>query len=106
MVTLAEDGEQGLALFEKNEFNFDLIITDLMMPKLDGYGMAKKIRFELNNTMIPIIAITAGVIENTKNHQILFNYLLQKPLNMKGLIILSESVIKRCEELQNHPNAI
>ena len=40
--------------------SFDVVITDLMMPELDGHGLVKAIRE--SNTQIPVIAVTAAVI--------------------------------------------
>ena len=45
-ITLAVDGEDGLSKFSKD--NFDFIILDIMMPKKDGFSLAKDIR-EINN---------------------------------------------------------
>ena len=53
--TMAKDGEEGLSKFEK--VNPDIIITDIMMPKLDGLDMTKKIR-EIDDK-IPIIVLSA-----------------------------------------------
>ena len=51
---LASDGEQALELFENN--SVQIILLDIMMPKIDGLQVCKKIR-ELSN--VPIIMITA-----------------------------------------------
>lgn len=53
-VDLAEDGQQALNLFEKNEY--DLLILDWMMPKVDGITVCRKIRRKSN---VPIIILTA-----------------------------------------------
>ena len=39
---------------------FDVVITDLMMPELDGHGLVKAIRE--SDTQVPVIAVTAAVI--------------------------------------------
>jgi heavy metal response regulator len=54
-VDTAFDGEEGLYLAEVNEY--DLIVLDLMIPKIDGFGVLKKIR-ERKNT-VPILVLTA-----------------------------------------------
>lgn len=41
-VSLAEDGQESLEKLEKN--HFDLVVTDINMPRLDGVGMLKKMR--------------------------------------------------------------
>ncbi|WP_320033982.1 response regulator transcription factor [Halarcobacter sp.] len=53
--TIANNGEEGLEKYKK--INPDFIITDIMMPKLDGLDMTKEIRKE--NETIPIIVLSA-----------------------------------------------
>ena len=55
-VTSASDGLEGLKLFEKDPKGFDLIITDIVMPKLSGMSLISIIKKKSPNT--PIIAIT------------------------------------------------
>jgi CheY-like chemotaxis protein len=55
-VTQAEDGEEALALAEKNVP--DVLITDVMMPKLDGIGLLQKLRHTDWGTNIPAIVLT------------------------------------------------
>lgn len=57
----ANDGEEGLELFNKE--NPDLVLLDIMMPKMDGYSVCKKIR-ETSN--VPIIMLTARADEVDK----------------------------------------
>ena len=55
-ITLAEDGEKGIELYRKK--NFDLIITDILMPKKDGINVIVDI---INgDNPVPIIAISGG----------------------------------------------
>jgi len=54
-VTFCQDGKEALAVFNKSDF--DLCILDVMLPKMDGFTLAKNIR-EVNED-IPIIFLTA-----------------------------------------------
>ncbi|PFK29127.1 DNA-binding response regulator [Bacillus cereus] len=54
IVDIAVDGEEALHLFEQNKYN--LIILDLMMPKVDGIEVCRRLR---NKTNIPILMLTA-----------------------------------------------
>ena len=54
-ITLAVDGEDGLCKFSKD--NFDFIILDIMMPKKDGFSLAKDIRDI--NSVVTILFLTA-----------------------------------------------
>lgn len=55
MVSCAADGSQGLQ--EVRDHNFDIIILDVMMPKMNGFELAKRMRLENNFT--PILMLTA-----------------------------------------------
>ena len=61
-VTVAENGQIALDAFQTHVMTqaFDVVITDLMMPKLDGHGLVKAIRE--SDTQLPVIAVTAAVI--------------------------------------------
>lgn len=54
LADVARDGEEALALFEQNTYN--LIILDLMMPKIDGIEVCRKLREKTN---VPILMLTA-----------------------------------------------
>ncbi|MET0661274.1 MAG: response regulator, partial [Steroidobacteraceae bacterium] len=57
-VTMAEDGTQGVEIFEQN--SFDLVLMDLQMPGTDGYEATRRIRkLELGKQHTPIVALTA-----------------------------------------------
>ena len=57
-VRTAQDGEEGLAAVES--YQPDLIITDVMMPKMDGYELARSVRANPQTRFIPIIIQTAA----------------------------------------------
>lgn len=57
-VRTANDGEAGLAAVES--YQPDLIITDVMMPKMDGYELARRVRANPMTRFIPIIIQTAA----------------------------------------------
>ena len=52
----AEDGEKAIEVFEENRNKIKLILLDVMMPKLDGWSVLRKIRQDSN---LPVIMLTA-----------------------------------------------
>ncbi|MGX5439998.1 response regulator transcription factor [Bacillus thuringiensis] len=60
-VDVAIDGEQALSLFNRNKY--DLIILDLMMPKVDGIEVCRRLREKTN---VPILMLTAKDHETDK----------------------------------------
>jgi len=84
-IIIAVDGKDGLEKFKQNDFN--LIITDIQMPNLNGIEMSKEIR-KLNNT-IPIIVLSAYnenkyLIDSIKVGMIGY---INKPLDIEELIL-------------------
>ena len=53
---VALDGPQALQLFEQHEKNIDVVLLDVMMPKLDGFEVCRELR---RRSMVPIIMVTA-----------------------------------------------
>jgi CheY-like chemotaxis protein len=85
-VEIANNGEEGLSLLER-KMNFDLIITDIRMPRMDGNTFAKRIRDSDNLQQTPILAITGY---NEEVDRDLFDSVLVKPFKMKDLIEIVE----------------
>lgn len=57
-VTLAKDGQEALDLLESG-FKPDVIVTDLMMPRMDGLTLAKTLKDDPNIGGIPLVMLTA-----------------------------------------------
>jgi DNA-binding response OmpR family regulator len=60
----AADGIEALECLEKNEF--DLIISDVMMPNMDGFEFRKKVKENIKWKQIPFIMLTARALEEDR----------------------------------------
>ena len=93
LVQLAEDGEIGFDFFTNNDY--DIIILDVMMPKKDGFSLAKDIR--KMNKDIPIIFLTAK--SHKENIIKAFNLgaddYLTKPFSFEELLLRMDAILKR-----------
>jgi CheY-like chemotaxis protein len=79
-VETAADGKEGIQKFDDG--NFDIVITDLCMPGIDGNGVVAHIR-KSNKQSIPVIAISGTPWElETQN----FDMVLPKPFPLKNLV--------------------
>lgn len=91
-VTLADDGMDGIAAFHKD--SFDLVLLDIMMPRLDGYSVCEMIR---NESSTPIILLTA--LDDEDNQMKGFNLLaddyITKPFSMPLVLKRIEAVLRR-----------
>ena len=81
-VTLASDGVMGLETYRKG--SFDLCIFDVMMPRKDGFTLAREVR-EKDKEM-PIIFLTA---KNLKED------ILSKPFNSEELLLRIQAILRR-----------
>lgn len=94
-VTLATDGEAGLAQFQAGQY--DLCLLDVMMPKKDGFTLAKDIR--ALNEVVPIIFLTAksmkeDVLEGFKRGA---DDYIKKPFDSAELLYRIQAVLKRTQ---------
>lgn len=92
-VDWAEDGEKGLFLARKNDY--DCILLDLNLPKLDGIKLADSLRTTQNT--IPIIMVTARsqIYDKLEGFESGADDYVTKPFDLKELIARINAVIKR-----------
>jgi DNA-binding response OmpR family regulator len=92
-VMLCGDGEQALDAFSEREF--DLCILDIMMPKMDGFSLAREIK-RLDKDM-PIIFLTAKSMKEDKleGFSIGADDYLTKPFSMEELLARVNAILRR-----------
>ncbi len=90
---LCPDGEEAYKAFTAN--TYDLCVFDVMMPKKDGFTLAKDIR--LINADIPIIFLTAKTMKEDvfKGFKIGADDYITKPFSMEELLFRLEAIIRR-----------
>lgn len=94
-VVSCADGEEALKAFESNKF--DLILTDIMMPKVDGFELAESVR--LSDKNVPIIFMTA---KDDKPSQIMgygigIDDYVVKPFDMDVLLMKISVLLRRAK---------
>jgi two-component system, OmpR family, response regulator CiaR len=87
------DGEEGLYLAEGNIY--DVIILDLMMPKMDGYQVLSAMREKGIPTPVIILTAKDGIDDKVKGFQLGADDYLVKPFHRQELIVRLESLIRR-----------
>lgn len=91
---LSTNGEEGLKAFGKQEF--DMCILDVMMPKMDGFTLAQKIREK--DAAIPIVFLTAKSLkeDRLKGFQTGCDDYITKPFSTEELNLRIEAILRRC----------
>lgn len=89
----AEDGLKALEVFESGQF--DLVLLDLMLPRLDGFGVCEWIRKKSN---IPIVMLTAldGEEEQLRGYDLRIDDYVTKPFSMPVLLHKIGAILRRC----------
>jgi two-component system OmpR family response regulator len=92
-VVLATDGDQGLQAFKNGKF--DLVVSDVMMPKKDGFTMGQEIR-QLNKE-IPMIFLTAKTLKEDvlEGFKLGADDYITKPFNSEELLFRVKAVMRR-----------
>ena len=90
----AEDGEKAIEVFEQNENKINLILLDVMMPKLDGWSVLRQIR---QKSQVPIIMLTARGEEQDElfGFELGVDEYISKPFSPKILVARVEAILKR-----------
>ena len=92
-VTVANDGEEALQLYA--ETRPDVLVADVMMPRLDGYELVKRIR--KSDHLTPVIFLTArsAVDDVVRGFEMGANDYLKKPFGMQELIVRIKALLGR-----------
>ncbi len=99
-ITTAENGVEGLKLASQQ--SFDLIISDVMMPEMNGFTLCEKIKNNLITSHLPVILLTAKSLEESK----LSGYskgadgYIVKPFNPEMLLVRIENILTHREKLR------
>lgn len=94
-VATASDGMEGFTLFQNN--NFDLVLLDVMMPKIDGYVVLEMIR---KKSDIPVIMLTALGQEKDqiKGFDLKADDYIIKPFSMNIVLKRIEAALRRTQK--------
>ncbi|ASB50115.1 hybrid sensor histidine kinase/response regulator transcription factor [Alkalitalea saponilacus] len=95
------DGKQGLEYAKKN--NPDIIISDIMMPEMDGFEMCRELRDDINTSHIPVVFLTAKTMQEDEIKGLRLGAVdyIFKPFNMESLRLKLLNILENISILQN-----
>ena len=96
-VMAAVDGVEALEFVRK--YDFDLVLLDLMLPKIDGYGVCELLR---KDSDVPVIMLTALDSEEhqVRGYNLRIDDYITKPVSMPILLHKLEAVLRRTSHLE------
>ncbi len=97
---MAEDGEAALDIMDKE--HIDLVISDIMMPKLDGYNLVKALRDSGYN--MPILMVTAKEMfeDKRKGFNVGVDDYMVKPIDINEMILRVGALLRRAKISNEH----
>lgn len=101
-VQIAYDGEQALTLL--NRFTFDIIVTDIMMPRMDGLSLVEHLRKKGNKIPVLFLSARSSSDDVVEGFEAGGNDYIRKPFSMKELIVRIKALLERVHSNpQNEP---
>jgi len=99
-VQTAEDGNQALSLMDSEQI--DLVITDIMMPNMDGFELTEAVRGARMN--IPILVITAreGFPDKERGFELGVDDYMVKPIDIGELVLRVKALLRRAQIATEH----
>lgn len=100
LVVMAENGEQALALVDQVQPH--LIVTDVAMPRMDGFELVRQVRLQPALRLLPVIFLTAlsRTEERIRGYQLGCDAYLPKPFDLKELGAVVRNLLERSQLIQ------
>lgn len=92
-VSIAYDGEEGLLL--ARNAHFDLLILDLMLPKVNGFQVARTLRKEKNGLPILMLTAKSDILDRVEGLDSGADYYLTKPFDKRELLACINALLRR-----------
>ncbi|TKG97389.1 hybrid sensor histidine kinase/response regulator [Puteibacter caeruleilacunae] len=101
-VVLAEDGNKGYEAIVQH--NPDLIISDVMMPEMDGLELCRKVKANIELSHIPLVLLTAKATEEARDEAMLAgaNDYVTKPFSIEYLALRIKNLLENQKRLKEH----
>ncbi|MEP0871029.1 response regulator transcription factor [Trichocoleus desertorum AS-A10] len=99
-VVAAENGQEALALVD--EYQPHLIVTDITMPRMDGYELVRRVRQKVEFRLLPVIFLTArtDIQERIRGYQLGCDLYLPKPFDLDELGAVVRNLLERSQMIQ------
>jgi CheY-like chemotaxis protein len=105
-IATASDGEEGL--LRADQLKPDLIITDVMMPKLDGWALVRALRSRSELALVPVIFLTAlgGEEDRIRGFRLGADDYLPKPVRFEELDLRVANALKKAKQAQEKADEV
>ena len=102
-VTVANDGEEGLEKF--NQVKPDMVLLDVMMPKMDGWEVCRRIR-AADNTPVIMLTAKGETFDKVLGLELGADDYVVKPFDSKEVVARIKAVLRRCTPAEAQPDGV
>ena len=102
IITTAGDGEEGLRKFFEQKP--DVLVADVMMPRMDGFEMVRRIRQSDKATPVLVLTARSAINDVVKGFELGANDYLKKPFGMQELIVRLKALMHNAFVEKEIPN--
>ena len=100
-IRLAKDGEEGLQNFFREKP--DVLVADVMMPRIDGFEMVRRIRQRDRQTPVLFLTARSAINDVVEGFELGANDYLKKPFGMQELIVRIKALLGRAIRTEDSP---
>jgi DNA-binding response OmpR family regulator len=97
-VSSAKDGQQGLSMAK--EQNYDLIVLDIMLPKMDGFEVCKRLRQDKITTPILILTAKSQEVDKVIGLELGADDYVTKPFSPRELLARVKAILRRAQQIR------
>lgn len=103
IIKTAENGQKALDILEDERENIDLVLSDVMMPVMDGFELLAKIKNKPQEEQVPVILLTARTAERDKLKALRIGVddYLQKPFSNRELLARIKNLLEHYRQRQD-----
>ena len=100
-IRLAKDGEEGLQSFFREKP--DVMVADVMMPRMDGFEMVRRLRKTDSRTPVLFLTARSAINDVVEGFELGANDYLKKPFGMQELIVRIKALLGRAIRTEDSP---
>ena len=99
-IYVAEDGEKAWELL--GQYQPDLVVSDVMMPRMDGYELCRRIKNDVTVSHIPVVLLTARADQasSVEGYKSGADVYLAKPFDVDSLLVVLQNILKQRDQLR------
>lgn len=105
-VYMASDGEEGLAMVRR--YQPDIVVSDIMMPKMDGYELCHRLKSDIEISHIPVVLLTVRSSQESRaiSYKLGADSYLPKPFDVDLLLTIVRNLLRNRDQVKAYYRSV